>query len=56
MCYNIANLIATAPGDSSAALTSDFVMTDKTDVKYFEDPILTFDNSIVYGCSMDLNF
>ena len=35
---------------------SNAVMTDVDDVKYFEDPILTFDNSIVYGCHMDLNY
>ena len=31
-------------------------MSSKDDVKYFEDPILNFDNSIVYGCSVDLNY
>ena len=35
---------------------ADFVMADVDDVKYFEDPVLTFDNSIVYGCHMDLNY
>lgn len=35
---------------------TDFVMADVNDVKYFEDPVLTFDNSIVYGCHLDLDY
>lgn len=25
-------------------------------ISYFEDPLLTFDDSIIYGCYLDLNF
>ena len=32
------------------------ILDDETDVRYFEDPVLTFDNSIVYGCHLDMDF
>ena len=31
-------------------------MIDNVDVKtYFEDPVLTFEDSTIYGCSIELN-
>ena len=31
-------------------------MIDNVDVKtYFEDPVLTFEDSLIYGCSIELN-
>ena len=31
-------------------------MLDNVDVKtYFEDPVLTFEDSLIYGCSIELN-
>lgn len=33
-----------------------FPMIDNVDVKrYYEDPVLTFEDSLIYGCSIELN-
>lgn len=53
-CYNIKKTIAAANDEQTEV--SSYVMEDENDVKYFEDPILKFDDSIVYGCHLDLNF
>jgi len=31
-------------------------MASSTDYKYFNDPVVTFEDSIVTGCHLDLNF
>jgi hypothetical protein len=51
-CYNIKTQIAPLIG---AKVAADYTMEDASDLKYFEDPILNFDDSIVYGCHLDLD-
>jgi hypothetical protein len=31
-------------------------MTNSQDLKYFDDPTLTFEDSIITGCHLDLNY
>lgn len=38
------------------ALTTGFTMSSPEDIKYFEDPTITFDDSIIYGCHLDLDY
>lgn len=52
-CFNIKKTIAAANDEHNEV--TDFEMEDETDVKYFEDPLLSFDDSIVYGCHLDFN-
>jgi len=51
-CYSMQQAIS----DSSSTLADGFIMNDINDSKYFEDPFLTFDDSIITGCHLDLNY
>jgi len=51
-CYSVKDSISTVKN----TMTSDFLMKDFTDSKYFDDPTLTFEDSILTGCHLDLNF
>lgn len=58
-CYYVNESIR----DPTAKLTENFTGTstvtpliETADEKtYFEDPVLTFEDSLMYGCSLDLN-
>ena len=51
-CYSMKVAIS----DELSVLADGFIMDDINDSKYFEDPLLTFDDSIVTGCHLDLNY
>jgi len=48
-------MIKTSLTDTSKTVT-EYEVEDINDLKYFEDPLLTFDDSIVNGCHLDLNY
>ena len=51
-CYSVKESISGIKN----TMTSDFLMNDFTDSKYFEDPTLSFEDSIITGCHLDLDF
>ena len=53
-CYKIQNTIRITKDDVPSS--TEYTMSAPEDIKYFDDPVLTFDDSIVYGCHLDLNF
>ena len=63
-CYKLKKTLTTPVIDISKVKNSDGTpkfnpdldMKDSKDQKYFNDPAITFEDSIVTGCHLDLNF
>jgi len=57
-CYFVDQAVSGDKKKLSASLTQplSYPMIENADVKtYYEDPVLTFEDSLIYGCSIELN-
>lgn len=50
-CYTVKDSIVTTVKNEDKA----FKMADFSDLRYYEDPSLTFEDSILTGCHLDMN-
>lgn len=50
-CFSVKDSISGVPSS-----ITEFYMTDFKDLKYIEDPLLTFEDSILTGCHLDLTY
>ena len=55
-CFNIKESLTVGSTDDRTTKTLDFVMENSSDLKYFDEPNVTFEDSIITGCHLDLNF
>jgi len=51
-CYSVQDSISNVKNKQ----LSDFLLDDFSDTRYFEDPVLSFSDSLLTGCHVDLNF
>lgn len=51
LCYSVKDSIIMSLKNEA----KQFKMTDFKDIRYYEDPTLTFEDSILTGCHVDLN-
>ena len=57
-CYFVDQIITGEKVKLTDTFTDPFIhmMVDTVDVNtYFEDPVLSFEDSLIYGCSLSLN-
>jgi hypothetical protein len=50
-CYNIETSLSTPK-----TKTKKFLIKTENDINYFDDPLLTFEDSILTGCHLDMNY
>jgi len=55
-CFNIKESLTVGTTDARTTKTTDFVMENSEDLKYFDEPKVTFEDSIITGCHLDLDY
>ena len=54
MCYNIAKTLDGT--DNTITDDSKYLIKSEKELRYFpDDPLLTFEDSVLYGCNLDLD-